>query len=264
MKDNDFELALKRFEYSESNDELTYEKHYYNGFSGMESEEAYHKHLQALYDNYIFELNKKIEAQTFTNPAALSTYIHSKLILFTKIKTEWDNNYIIDTWNSTIQATYSYYMNSKYARNELGTLQFFVKCVGSQYYFIDEIIKDITELCNLYNPQQSQSTINKPKQATVKNFTDYLHHNNKDALMVKLHELLDGVKGKNVAIVIKALINLHFLVGHQSYHILYDAMRKEFGNIGTDQSINDFLNTNKNNITDSDLNHYIEILKAIE
>jgi hypothetical protein len=36
MKDNNLELELRRYEVSDWNDKITYEKHYYNGFSGMD------------------------------------------------------------------------------------------------------------------------------------------------------------------------------------------------------------------------------------
>jgi hypothetical protein len=43
-------------------------------------------------------------------------------------------------------------------------------------------------------------------------FTDYLHHSNKEALMQKLHELLDGKKGREVAKVLMALEDKRYLI----------------------------------------------------
>jgi len=76
---------------------------------------------------------------------------------------------------------------------------------------------------------------------TNKLFIDYLHHENKEALTQKLHDLLDGRKGKIVAITIKALEQLGF-ISVDSRSAIYKAMRDEFGEIGSDQSINPIMN----------------------
>lgn len=52
-----------------------------------------------------------------------------------------------------------------------------------------------------------------------KSFADYLHHENKPALMEKLHELLDGkAKGRDVAKVLEALETKNYLL-QQSYTV---------------------------------------------
>lgn len=94
-------------------------------------------------------------------------------------------------------------------------------------------------------------------------FIDYIHHHNKPALMEKLHELLDITKGKIVAITITALIELHILAGYQSNAVLYDSMRKEFGEIGSNSGLNNFLNKNNKILNDQDIKPVMEILKAI-
>ena len=95
-------------------------------------------------------------------------------------------------------------------------------------------------------------------------FNDYLYHENKPALILKLHELLDNTKGKQVAIVIKALQSLNYIAGYSSKSILYSSMRKEFGEIGSDSGLNDFLNPNGNKLSDSDISTCVEILKAVK
>jgi hypothetical protein len=97
-----------------------------------------------------------------------------------------------------------------------------------------------------------------------RSFVDYLHHENKEALMKKLHELLDNRKGKAVAIGIKALISLSFIAGYKSKNELYKAMEKEFGYIGSNAALNDFLNENSQKLSENDISPTIEILKSIK
>lgn len=94
-------------------------------------------------------------------------------------------------------------------------------------------------------------------------FIDFLHHSNKDALLSKLHELLKGKKGKVVAKTIKALENLSFIAGYKSRASLYKAMENEFGKIGSNQALNDFLNENNNKLTEKDTEPIEIILKTI-
>lgn len=94
-------------------------------------------------------------------------------------------------------------------------------------------------------------------------FREYLYHDNKDKLIGKLHELLDSASGKNVAIVIQALIKLGYLANFKSKSALYKAMRTEFGDIGTNQNLNDFLNPNNKKIQDKDLLPLITILRNV-
>jgi len=175
MKDTDFEIALRRFDTSDPNDKIGYEKHYYNDFSGLESEEAYHNHLQSLYDNYVVKINETIEKQSFINPNALSNYIQSKLTMLNNTKKGWDEKeYIFDTWKSTIETTNKYYFNSQYARNERDTLQFWLNCVGSQYHFMDKIIVYLTQLSNtdIIQPQPSTEINQKEDNVTNENHVE--------------------------------------------------------------------------------------------
>jgi hypothetical protein len=116
------------------------------------------------------------------------------------------------------------------------------------------------------NAEIEQSDSAKPPQLK---FTEYLHHTNKDALITKLHELLNGKKGKDVAIIIKALEELKIIVKKKIHAPLYRAMRDEFGKgLGSNQSINDFVgckpNTGTKKEMEESVNIIIEILKTIE
>jgi hypothetical protein len=106
---------------------------------------------------------------------------------------------------------------------------------------------------------QPQRTIN-----SKKSFADYLHHSNKQALMKKLHELLnDQSKAKDVAITISALIELAFIANYGSKKKLYAAMRDEFLFICSDSGINDFLNSNNNKLTKEDIKPTKDIIMSI-
>lgn len=96
-----------------------------------------------------------------------------------------------------------------------------------------------------------------------KDFSTYLHHDNKDALIDKLHELIDGKRGKLVVTIIIALEKLNFIGGYETRAALYNAMRDEFGDIGANAGLNDFM-ANDYKISEIDLNRYIEILGNIK
>ena len=107
---------------------------------------------------------------------------------------------------------------------------------------------------------------NKEKQEntekTQRTFAGYLHHKNKEALIEKLHELLDGQKGKNVAIVIRALTELAYI--NIKGNELYRVMQEEFGEIGAISNINDFLNPDKKqHLTETDIKGTVEILRKV-
>ena len=149
---------------------------------------------------------------------------------------------------------------------EMQNAAIFYKIMANiQKSFIENAISELTDIYNTYMPQPQESatvTFN-PTQKEEKPFADYLHHENKDALMKKLHELLDNAKGKNVAFVIKSLEELKYLAGYNSRNELYASMKNEFGNFGSNQSVNDFLNPNNSKIHHSDIAPYLEILKNI-
>jgi hypothetical protein len=96
-------------------------------------------------------------------------------------------------------------------------------------------------------------------------FADFLHHDNKDALLEKLRDLInDKTKPKDTAITIQALLNLSFLANYGTKGVLYDAMRKKFNMKGTDSAFNDILNPKKNKISDKDTKPIEDILLAIK
>ena len=101
-------------------------------------------------------------------------------------------------------------------------------------------------------------------QFSNKEFVDYLHHPNKNALMVKLHELLDNERGKTVAIVIQSLKNLRFISGYKSNAVLFNSMRKVFGDIGTNSGINNFLSYDGTKLDKSDIATTTIIIESIK
>lgn len=132
----------------------------------------------------------------------------------------------------------------------------------------------LNELYAIYCPNQDTEKESKQPQKTKvqveKDFRFYLNHGNIDALVEKLHELLDGEKGKVVAVTIKALEKLKFIKVLKHRAALYKAMRNEFGDIGAFQGLHDFYNklSDENpkmhaNLK-QDLQHQIEILSKIK
>lgn len=122
------------------------------------------------------------------------------------------------------------------------------------------------ELYGIYCPKQNEVKEEKQSKTTnhqvEKDFKSYLHHDNKDALVDKLHELLDGKKGKVVAITIKALEQLGFISVSDSRSAIYKTMRVEFGKIGSDQSINPIMNNSKQ--YSLEIEQQVKILKEVK
>lgn len=100
-----------------------------------------------------------------------------------------------------------------------------------------------------------------PKE--YKSFESILHHENKPALMTVLHELLDDVKGKKVAIVIKSLTQLGYLDIPSNRNELYRMLEIEFGYIGTSSNLNNYLNPDSRQLTESVLQPTLVILKKV-
>lgn len=117
-----------------------------------------------------------------------------------------------------------------------------INCIGREY--IRKSYNNFKELCELY--RLDQTTANKKttssKVRTEKDFRSYLHHDNKDVLMEKLHELLDNEKGKVVAITIKALEKIGCIAVLSQRAALYRSMENEFGYIGAPTGLNNYYN----------------------
>jgi len=136
----------------------------------------------------------------------------------------------------------------------------------------ESILKSKDRLNELYNFYFKEDEIQKKNTAIQKekDFIDYLHHENKEALLKKLHELLDNEKGRVVAITIKALEKLGFISVLGKRADLYKCMEKEFGYIGASQGLNDFyvkLNDedHRNHATlKNELQHQMEILSKVK
>ena len=91
--------------------------------------------------------------------------------------------------------------------------------------------------------EQSQTNTNKvnTSKPQLTPFIDYLHHDNKPALMEKLHELLDGRRGREVAKVLMALEDKHYLtIPTKELDNVRKSMILVFGGIGTKQSVNNY------------------------
>lgn len=83
---------------------------------------------------------------------------------------------------------------------------------------------------------KSNETVTDKPQEGVTDFKDILNHNNKETLMLKLHELLDNAEKRDFAFAIHALILLGYIKGRSAK--LYRLMRDEFGDIGSDSNLN--------------------------
>ncbi|MDR0423004.1 MAG: hypothetical protein LBH46_00250 [Rickettsiales bacterium] len=168
MQHNNLELELRRYEPSTRNDKITYEKHYYNGFSGLEGEEAYQRYLQGLYDTYFIELRQKIDMLALSNIDTLLKFLQTKIDLFNDIhdkeynnSTRWTDYKCFESMiirDETVDK--QLVQNSQGAKNDYHTMKFFVRMIGTQLYFIDKAVNELTQIYNTYSPQPQ------PKQLT--------------------------------------------------------------------------------------------------
>ncbi len=77
-------------------------------------------------------------------------------------------------------------------------------------------------------------------------FSNYIVPDNKEQIISVLHDWLKNKKGKEVAIIIKAL-QISNIITYSNSAKFYRSMRDEFGNIGTDQGLNYYLNNSVSN-----------------
>ena len=163
MKSNNLELALRRFEISPENDTFSYENHYCNGFSGLESEEAYCRHLENLYNEYFLSLRNKIDTLVLQNLETTLKFLQTKITLFNEIQSEFELKSMLDFWENTIKSyetdyNYKSNRNTEYSllrkiKNQIDTMKFFAAMIKTQNYFIDKALIELSQLYNAYSPQ---------------------------------------------------------------------------------------------------------------
>lgn len=191
MKINSIEFELRRFELSQSNDKINYEKHSYNGFLGIEGRDAYFKYLEGLYNNYFVDLRMKIDNLIINNNNdLLLKFLKDRINLFNDIKNDFELKSTPDFWNSyiircqTVDAPIL--QRSQAARNEYGTVKFFIEMIGTQFYFIEKAINDLNLLHNTYDEVKEksnrQNTSQKLQQNRASHIDEYFekHFANKD------------------------------------------------------------------------------------
>ncbi|MBD8348979.1 hypothetical protein [Dysgonomonas sp. HGC4] len=285
---------LKRFK---SQDKL------YNGFQAqtLDDVRAYSTYLNNLHDEYFIEIKEHIDKIILKdNPLSiLRLYLQGKISDFNEVEQkrnlrndeidriiefhkqkleEYPNNGFYGITLPTLmiknyQLVQNYFNNivdSETLLRELSSHEKEYKDMVSISYMMEKSQRDliqksigkINELYTFYFPE-STKVQDKQNLFLEKCFSDYLHHDKKDALMEKLHGLIDGKKGKLVATIIKSLEKLSFIGGYENRSTLYNAMRNEFGDIGANAGLNDFI-ANDYKISEIELNKYIDILKTIK
>jgi len=235
--------------------------------------------------------NGLIEFTDFFNGCKVAISYYKKDIAYKYNKRLTENDWALHSYNQKLSNGESIDENGKLIQDQIDYIESekeFIKEKGyinnTDYCCLVTEFGDITDKpyeveYNLYYSeidiiersilQSENEMINEPDNKlniidyNKINFSNYLYHPNKDALMNKLHEILDNSKGKNVAITIMALARLSYIVGYKSNKILYNSMRKEFGDIGKDSGLNFFQNENNKKLYENDINQVIEILKRV-
>ena len=192
MATNNLELELRRYEPSAWNDKITYEKHYYNGFSGMEGEEAYQRHLQGIYNAYFIELRENIDTLALSNSIdTLLKFLQTKIDLFNDINDKEGNE-------STRWVDYESFKNQiirdetvdrdivqriQGAKNDYNTMKFFVRMIGTQLYFIEKGIDELNKIYMNYCPSTTKTNMPQLKPQPNQHYIDEYfekHFANKD------------------------------------------------------------------------------------
>lgn len=152
---NNLETELRKVEFSTPNDNISYEQHSYNGFTGMQGSESYYIYLDKLYNEYASTLNLNIVNLLTNNKNNLLNYLSDKTSLFNTIKVDFkDKNYM--DWDSYLKSRETYDKNTlksnTNAKNEYNTVKFFKEITDIQLYFINKIIGELQRIYNSYNP----------------------------------------------------------------------------------------------------------------
>jgi len=177
-------LELQRYELSPSNDKITYDKHCYNGFSGAEGAEAYRHYLSGLYNDYFSDLRKQIDTLALSNIDVLLRFLQTKIDLFNDINDTDGKNCLrwvdYESFKNLIERDETVdkpiLERSPAAKNEYGTMKFFVEMIAIQNYFIQKGIDELTQLYNTYNPQPQPQIITEnviEKEKWENTLTDY-------------------------------------------------------------------------------------------
>ncbi len=166
MKSNNFELALQRFEISSDNDTISFENHYFNGFSGAEGAEAYSIYLESLHNDYFLNLRTHIDVLVLQNIETALKFMQTKITLFNEIQNEFELKSTLEFWISNKQVLnedmkqkineYPLYQKLKKQRD---TVDFFINMIKTQNYFIDKTKIELLKINNIYSPKTQQQTI---------------------------------------------------------------------------------------------------------
>lgn len=160
---NNLELELKRIEYSDSNDKISFEHHSYNRFSGLEDCEVYNKHLDRIYNDYFAHLRINTDNLLINNRADLLKYLQDKTTLFNSIKLSFETKNLLTFWDNYIKSCEKYFTNNIQnnvgAKNEYYTAQFFKRMSETQLHYIEKAIDELNQIYNIYNPNSEPQKI---------------------------------------------------------------------------------------------------------
>lgn len=152
---------LYRVEYSPTDDNKRYENHSYNGFTGMQDDEAYYKYLDTLFIQYFVEVKKTITKLLVDNRTTLLDYINEVKMSFADIKNNFNEKNYFD-WKLYIKNCETNYQDviktNKRAKNEYETAKFNLRMCEVQLYFIDKSIQKVNILYDNYNPNKDEQS----------------------------------------------------------------------------------------------------------
>lgn len=117
---------------------------------------------------------------------------------------------------------------------------------------VKNIISNLSEYVENYKKVLTGNIIpDKPQQvqaSTCKTtFKDKIIVENKDEVLNKLHSMIDGKRGKNVALVIFASVEIGLILKPT-----YTEVKNEFGNVGAESGYNNYFDKSK--FSDSEIN----------
>ncbi len=106
---------------------------------------------------------------------------------------------------------------------------------------IDKLIRRVNDIiCLCGNDAKKETGLQVPASTMATTFKNKIIAENKQEVLNKLHSLIDGKRGKNVALVIIASIELGLI-----QKPTYREVQREFGEIGAESGYHSYLNKDK-------------------
>lgn len=199
--------------------------------------------LEEIKNNLQQYLDAWVEAGFIDYSEEDNTYIDDVMILLNTFYISADNTEGLIDWyaeefsESAAETLIKAYKNThQYAAGIESDIDNKCQDIAKYISFVQQEIKFI-EQTKLFKTENAQIV-----------FSDYLLVSDKGLIMSRINSLISRKKGRNVAIIIKALEELKYISPISNYRALYNTLKTEFKDIGSYEGMLKYLQ-NRPNIT---------------